>query len=197
MSNTNAPFGFRICRHLSGGIPGRLNEYPIPDAFSANIMYGDLVKTDGAGQILKATATDLITGVFFGVRYVTTAGDVIFNKFWAASTDLPTGSLAYGLVADDPALTFYGQMLTSANAADVGLLADLDAGTDNVTTGLSGQSVAGHAGAETQLKIIRILEIPVRNAEGNQALSVAGNYALVEVKIAKHELGGSATAVEV
>lgn len=197
MSNVNAPFGFRPLRHLSGGIPGRVNEYAIPDAFAEDIFFGDLVNTDGSGQIKQAAATELLTGVFAGVRYVAADGSVWFRNWWKSGTDLPSGTLAYGLVYDDPNQTFMGQMLTSAAAADIGLLADLDAGTGNAVTGQSGMTVGAHASSETQLKIMRILEIPQRNAEGNQALSAAGNYALVEVKIAKHEYGGSATAVEV
>lgn len=197
MSNANAPFGFRPYRHLAGGIPGRLSEYAIPDAFAENIMFGDLVNQDGSGQIKQAAAAEVLLGVFAGVRYVAADGNVWFRNYWASGTDLPTGTLAYGLVYDDPLLTFMSQMTTSANAADVGLLADLDAGTDNTVTGMSGMSVGAHAGSEDQLKIMRILELPVRDASGNQALSAAGNYALVEVKIARHVYAGATAAVEV
>lgn len=196
VTNLDAPFGFVIARHLAGGIPHRLSQYEISDGFNENIFQGAMVNSVGDGTVKEAAATEAILGLFMGVQWIAADGEPKWDKYWAAGTDIPAGTKAYALVADDPMLTFYAQASGEVLAADQGLFADLNvpATSGNVNTGKSLMEVGAHDGSETQLKILRIVEQTQRNATGGYQLSVAGTNAVVEVMIAKHELTQTAAA---
>lgn len=199
MANLDAPFGFRVCRHLSGGTPGRMSEYEIQSGLAENIFTGAMVNSDGAGRVKEAAADEVILGVFGGVKWVNSDGEVRFARHWASGTTVKSGDKALALVYDDPMLTFEAQASGEVLAADVGLLADLNvpSPSGDTDTGSSLMEVGAHDGSETQLKILRVLEKPQRTSTGGYQYSAAGTNALVEVRIARHELGFGSTTVEV
>jgi len=60
-----------------------------------------MIGTDGKLIVLTA-ATDTILGVFAGVEYISTVGDVIFKPYWDAPGAVQTGSQVRATIYDDP-----------------------------------------------------------------------------------------------
>jgi len=184
MANLDAPFGFRPCRHLYGGIIRASDRYRIASAYGTDIFEGDMVTVDGSGNIVIGSATGGFIGAFAGVEYVASDGSIVFKNRWVASTVLQTGSVAKALVYDDPAITYEVQATGDIARADIGLLIDIDVtGSGSTVTGRSAQGVGAHAGSEANFRILNIIEKPRRNAAGNQAMTAAGQDAIVEVQI--------------
>lgn len=199
MANPNAPFGFKPWRHVSGGTPGRLNEYTLPTAYNTALFKGDLVKTNGAGALNIAAAGDQVVGVFWGVKYVAADGSVVHKNNWIASTAEKAGTTIVALVYDDPNMLFLAQSAGSMTSADIGQFCDVNTGTaGDAATGWSRQQTSATGGSESTFKIVDVVgprhNIPCRNDVGNQDLYGTGTNALVVVKIAKHELGAIAVA---
>lgn len=199
MANPNAPFGFRPWNHGSGGTPGRLTEYTLSTAYNTALFQGDLVKTDGSGNINIAAAGNQVVGVFWGVKYVASDGSYVFKKNWVASTPEQSGSVIKALVFDDPQQLFVAQSVGSMTAADVGQFCDVDTSVSgNATTGQSAQQTSATGGSETTFKIVKVIaardNLPCRNAAGNPDFYATGSNALVVVRAVKHENASVATA---
>jgi hypothetical protein len=139
MANTDAPRGFWPIRHLTGG-QIRQSEYSITTGYGTSIFFGDVVTLVAAGTIQAAAAGNRILGIFQGVEYTNAAGDVVFSKYWPASTTA-TNIKAY--VVDDPNVLFGVQSAGSTVAADIGNLGDHVAGAGNASTGLSAHELSG------------------------------------------------------
>jgi len=166
MANTNGPRGLKAVRKLGGGNIS-LTEYSIATT-TAVIYSGDKVKLTGTGNgIAKADETDeLNIGVFAGCRYIAADGSVKFSAYWPGSV---SATNAVALVYDDPTIVFEVQGDT-VNEADIGLLADVHAGTGSATTGMSGSYIIASAGATSgkNFQIIRLVPRP-NNAYGAYA----------------------------
>jgi hypothetical protein len=195
MANADAPFGFRVWKHASGGTPSRTNEYTIVAAYNAAIYQGDLVTQAADGTIAVASEGGVIIGIFKGVRYTATDGSVVFKNNWVASTATKSGTLIYAIVQDDPNAIYLTQATGTIAWSAIGQLADMDnAATGSATTGISAQAIVT-GGSEDTFRIVDVLDVqhgyPVRNAAGNQDIAVPGANAYVLVKPIKHQLGGS------
>lgn len=191
MANPNTPFGFRLGRHATSGTPGRTNSWPIASAYGTNIYYGDPVTTDGAGNIVKATNATTILGVFLGLNMIGADGVPVFSPIWRAGTTIPTGTVVEALICDDEMQMYEVQTTgTIAALAGRGKLANVDtSGNGDLTTGMSKAGITGVAGSENQFLVERVLEIPVNTGSGVIAMSAGGQYAIVEVSIAKSARG--------
>lgn len=212
MPNTNAPFGFRPSRHVTG-TGHRLNKHKIPSGLAETFTIGDLMKSDGTGGIKKAAAGDAILGTFAGWQYDTQGlssssyagssnGQIPFFKTWVSGQTVPTGVTVVAWVHDDPFETFEVQTTSTVAEVDIGALIDLVDGTPNQIFGASRQSVGAPGGGASQFRIEKIVQKQVRIADANNnttgwGLSGPGQYAILEVKCAKHERGGAAMAVAV
>lgn len=206
MTNINAPFGFRPSRHRTS-IGQSLGRYSIASGYAANMAIGDVVKSDGAGGIIKAAAGDAILGTFHGwnldkTNQGSTQAMIPFSKQWVSGTVVANGRII-ALVDDDPFETF--EVMVSAAtfvAADLGSFANLVDAAPDALFGLSRQSL-GAIGTGTQFRIERMVEkaTAIMNAANNDVqgygLTGFGQYAIVEVIPVKHERGGSAMAVAV
>jgi hypothetical protein len=190
MANPDAAFGFRVSRHVAGGCPVRVSEYPLSTAYDTDLFSGDIVKSGAAGNVVKATAGDAIRGIFLGVKWIASNGDVRFDRFWAADTVEQSGTIIRAMVVDDPFVQMHVQSSTTVVAADLGLFVDLEDGAGDVNTGQSRQEISTFASTEAQFRMNRIvLDRPVRDSNGNQALSADGLNAIIEISCALHELG--------
>lgn len=178
MANTDAPRGAWPVKHMSGGTI-RANEYPIASGYSTNIFKGDFVKLVAGGGIEAAAAGDRLLGVFQGVQYTASDGEVIFKKYWPAST-VTSDAVAY--VYDDKNIVYGIQQATggSVAAADVGQIGDHVAGTGSTLTGMSGHELSATltASVAAGLRVLGKLENP-----GN----VYGEHCDVLVQIYEHE----------
>jgi hypothetical protein len=191
MANVNAPFGFRPTRHATGGTPGRTNALPIASGYGTDIFYGDPIRSSGGNVVLATNALGIL-GIFLGVNYVAPDGSIIWSPMWKAGTALKAGSKAEALFIDDEMQLY--EVMTSGTIAktDVGKLCNVDFGTaGNAQSGYSRAAVTGVASTENQFRVERVLEPVVRNSDGMSALSLPGQYAIVEVSIAWSERGVS------
>ena len=181
MANADNAIGFVPIKHKTGG-EIRLTEYSIASGYSGAIGKGDPVELTGTGTNIQKAAAENVDniGVFAGVRYTDTNGNPVFTEYWAASEATEGAADAVALVWDDPQIVFRIQTDTLA-LADVGALADWDAGTPSATTRLSGcelvASVTGTTG-----KSIRIM------AMSNITDNAVGAYAKADVMFAEHAL---------
>ncbi|MBK9497166.1 MAG: hypothetical protein IPO08_22155 [Xanthomonadales bacterium] len=192
MANNNAPFGFVCAKHGGGGTPGRYAEKEIATGLAVNIFEGDIVKTDATLGITVAAATDGYLGVFKGVRYVDSNGDIKFANKWVSGTTLKSGTRAWALIDDDPFSRYIVQTSGTIADTDVGRKVDLVATAGDSLSGRSRFSV-GSPGSKTQFRVERIVKQPQRvvdagnNTTGYQ-ISDAGQYAIVEVSLALQEI---------
>ena len=139
MANANTPQGLRPVRYASGApYNGAANTYFVPAADSTALFIGDPVivagsaDANGVPTATRATAAGgaLWTGVVVG----------IINTPTVTTTYRPASTACYILVADDPNLLFEVQedaVGGALAAVDVGLNADLIAGTGSTVTGKS------------------------------------------------------------
>lgn len=191
MANTNAPFGFVSARAGSGIIPGRYEEKEIATGLAVDIFEGDIVKTDATLGITVAAATDGYLGVFKGVRYVDSNGDIRFSNKWVTGTALKSGTRAWALVDTDPLMRYRVQTSGTIADGDIGRKVDLVATAGDSLSGRSRFSV-GSPGSKTQFRVERIIREPQRvvdagnNTTGYQ-ISDAGQYAVVEVSLILQE----------
>lgn len=192
MANTNSPMGLRAVRHFSGGTV-RPSEYTIADGYNTAIYAGDLVKSTGTGNnIAVCAAGERSIGVFQGVNFTNSAGDIKFQPYWPASTALATGTTAKAMVYDDPKILFEVQVSASAGlvATDIHNFADIVYAAGNAQSGTSGvmldqSTLTATTANGGQLYIYRLAPT-VGNAYGQ--------YAKALVMINEHELAGSTTA---
>lgn len=182
MANVNAPFGLRASRHLRGGVV-RLADYRIADQLSTSIFSGDLVKSTGTGKkITQSAATDTSVGVFYGCEYTDSQGNIVFSRYWPASTVTKAGTEIIAWVYDDPDTLFTVQGgSTGVAAVDVGQSADIVVGTGSTATGSSAGVLSNTISTSKMLHIYELTP-----ADDN----AYGAYARVNVLINKHELRG-------
>lgn len=157
MPNGNAPQGGRPVKDISNRpYNAGCNTYYVTSAHAGSIFTGDPVIITGSADangvptvdIASAGATNRITGFVVGFQ---PDANIVANGY------LPASTAGYVIVADDPNDCFELQATTLA-AADIGLNANLAAGTGARATG-SGwyidTSGAG-SGATLQMRILAI-----------------------------------------
>lgn len=159
MANANTPFGLRPVRHRNGApYSGAATRYYVPASDSTALYLGDPVilagsaDADGVATVTRATAAGgaYVLGSVVGVEPVTRDSPA----YREAST------ARYVWVADDPDLVFEIQedaVGGALAAADVGLNADLIAGTGSAITGLSAFQLDTSTKATTNTLQLRIL----------------------------------------
>ncbi|HYC65582.1 MAG TPA: hypothetical protein VEC14_12690 [Reyranellaceae bacterium] len=172
---SNAPFGFKPYRHLSGGVI-RAREYPIATGYATALCTGDPVKLASDGTIELAAAGERILGVFQGVAYVDSGGNQVFTSRWPAST---TATDIKASVIDDKNVSFRVQSGGTPAQTNVGNLADHVTGTGSAYTGQSAAYLNATMG--TGAAGFRILGL-IKEA-GN-----SGEFAHVEVAVYEHEM---------
>jgi hypothetical protein len=181
MANADNAIGFVPIKHKTGG-EIRLTEYSIASGYNAALGKGDPVELTGTGTNIQKAAAENVDniGVFAGVRYTDAQGNPVFSEYWTAGTATKGSVDAVALVWDDPQIVYRIQCDSLAQA-DVGALADWDAGTPSSTTRLSGtELVASSTG--TSGKSIRILGLS--DIQDN----AVGAYAKADVMFAEHAL---------
>jgi len=173
MANLDAPAGAKPFRHLSGGMI-RASEYKIASGTSSDIFTGDFVKLLSTGYIDVASAGNRILGVFAGVKYTASDGEVVYKKYFPTGTTTLASADVTAYVYDDPNITYRIQSAGSADFTDIGNLADHVAGSGSTTTGQSGHEVSGTTGTGTAgLRILRLIDDPDNSAGTNGELEVA------------------------
>ncbi len=134
----NGPRGL-VPVKASNGLAQRSNQYQILGSYGTKLYTGQpiMIGTDGLLIVLTA-ATDTILGVFSGVEYVASAGDIIFKPYWDAPGAVQTGSQVRATVYDDPQGIF--QIFADA---DLSVARVSDYFKFDTVTGVGGSVVTG------------------------------------------------------
>lgn len=177
-------YGFVPVRTLGNGAPtpNNFREYSIASGYATSLYTGDpvTITTDGS-VIIGSVGTNMI-GVFAGVEYTNSAGEIVFSRYWPASTTA-TNITAY--VYDDPWTIFKvesDQDTTALTASQVGENADFVSGSGDTTTGISGyqlDSSTQGTGSDVGFKILG-------SAEADGSFTSAGTTMDVYVLINEH-----------
>ena len=169
MANVNAPVGFVPLRHLTGGVI-RPNEYPIASGQTGSMASGDIVTLNSSGTLIRGTAGGTALGVFYGVEYIDTDGNVRFEKVWTTATATKDAATAKAYVYDDPNITYRVQCNGAFAAVNAGELANVTIGTLNSVYGHSTDEldIATLAATSKVLRILRLIDYP-NNAVGADA----------------------------
>ena len=194
MANTFAPFGFSPVNTSGGPMNWRLSERRIASGNSTAIFKGDaVVPVTGTanGYIKQATASTVpLAGIFWGCKYLSVSQKrTIWSNYWPGS-DANGDVIAY--VIDDPNARFKVQTSTASfqigaaptysdtnfGSSPVGQLAQLNVGTGNTTTQISGMFLDAIGTTATYpFQIVdRVIDPPGSN--GADAQSVY-NYVIV------------------
>jgi hypothetical protein len=168
------PYGLRPINLIGAQqFAGSTRMFPIRSGYAANLFYGDLVKLDTDGTVIKEGATDAtsatagIVGVFLGCQFTSpVTKQVVNSQYW------PTGTVtgdAIAYVCDDPDTVFKaavcntGTTIAYVGQWAVGKNAGLLQNAGSVNTGNSAVAVGGAAPAATA-KIMRIMGIVPESA---------------------------------
>lgn len=180
------PYGFKPIRHQNGGLV-RANtngSYQIAAAYGSNIFAGDLVSTTGTGRNVQLTAVaGTSRGVFMGIQFVDSFGNVRFEKVWVAGIPIATGTLVNAFVYDDPLIVFKAQS-GNGNVLNTNIGAFYNHGGQaggSLLTGMSGEFVdaATHANTSKTIFVVNLTQVPGNDYSG---------FSELEVLIGKHEL---------
>lgn len=179
MANADTPFGLKPAYHLMG-VPLKPSaiEYTVETGYNANIFTGDLVDLADESAALKlrvSGASDTkFQGVFAGCKYKNSSGEIIWSRYWPASTTA-TEIVAY--VYDDPYIVYEIQHNGTGATTDYGAMADLTTETSgNTTTGVSGMELkTSDIGTGINLKILGPVPRPDNAVGLNQKVYVLIN----------------------
>jgi len=161
MPNTNSPFGFRQVKG-TGSVPTfEQNVRYIASGNSTAIFSGDAVIPLTTGYIAQATASTVrVEGIFVGCKYTSTSQKrTVWSNYWPGSD--ATGDVeAY--VIDDPNAQFVVQAgATNIGFANIGEYIQLNVGTGNTATGISGMFVESPATTVTlPFRVVGLVSSP-------------------------------------
>ena len=184
MANTNAPFGLRPVRYLSGApYNGAVNRYYFPSTDSNGPNYiGQLVKPAGSASVDgymtvsgNVTTADLVLGPIVAIEPVSRDSKVYREDDTACYVD----------VADDPNLVFEVQDngASALSAGNVGNTADLTSLTGGSTvTGLSSTVISCATATASGDGTEDVLIVGLRNLPDNEY----GTYAKWLVRLNNH-----------
>jgi hypothetical protein len=181
----DAPYGLTPINSVDGKpYAGATRLLPIASTYNTAIFNGDIVRVAAGGTIQKSTVTvDSTTaaanntyGVFMGVQYVNTQGQVVQAQYYPGNA---AATSAFAYVVDDPmaafkvAVTFSGNAtVTTVNQSIVGTNMSVRQGTGSTTTGDSAVSVyATNAEGNAAALPVRVVEIVPETATNATAFT--------------------------
>jgi hypothetical protein len=171
MPNTNTPFGFRQYSGLGSAPTYEQVVMKIASNNTTPIYNGDAIIPLSTGYIGQATASTVpLAGIFSGCKYVSVSQKrTVWSNYWPGS-DANGDVEAY--VINDPNARFVVQAGASAiTLADVNSNAQLNVGTGNTATGLSGMFIdTVNTTATFPFRIVGLVESPP-GANGTDAAS--------------------------
>ena len=154
MPNPNAPFGFQPSTTM-----GKQNQVTVYFKTSAIIYAGDVVKLNSSGQVLPASAGDVMIGV--AAEYAN-----------AAATKVA--------VYDDPNMFFEAQVSADYQLTDTGSNANIVATTGDTALLRSKNAIDSSTFATTNTLQFKVLGL-IPNG-----INAVGSYAVVKVKPNQH-----------
>ena len=181
----SAPYGLKPVNLIGGQVfAGSTRLMQIASGYATNIFYGDLVKRVTSGTIEKdiGTATATPCGVFLGVSFTNSNGQVQQQQFYPASQSIKSGTQIFAVVADDPDTLFQvavvsgTTVISGVGISAIGNNATLVQNAGSTTSGNSAVAILDST-ATTNTLPIRIIDV-VRDTA-----TAADNFPEVIVKI--------------
>ena len=161
MANTNAPFGFRQYRGLGYAPTYEQVVMRIKSDNTTAIFFGDAVIPLSTGYIAQATASTVqLAGIFVGCKYTSISQKrTVWSNYWPGS-DANGDIEAY--VVNDPNARFVVQAGgTAIGIADINANIQLNVGTGNTATGISGMYVENPNTTDTlPFRIVGLVQDP-------------------------------------
>tara|TARA_R100001377_G_scaffold11552_2_gene5746 strand:- start:363 stop:902 length:540 start_codon:yes stop_codon:yes gene_type:complete len=139
MANVNDPDGFTPAYHMSGGTI-RPSEFAIASGTNASIFSGDVVNLS-SGLVIQGTATGAPLGVFAGVEFTATTGEIVFSKSWTADTATLGSANAKAFVYVDPNIVYEAQGSATPTQASIGTINTITTTAGDSSTGRSKEAV--------------------------------------------------------
>ena len=171
----SAPYGLKPVNLIGGQVfAGATRLMQIASGYATNIFYGDLVKRISDGTIEKDTGTTTATpcGVFLGVSFTNSNGQVQQQQFYPASQSIKSGTQIFAVVADDPdtlfqvvscsATTTVAGMGIAAIGSNIALIQN----AGSTTTGNSKVAIDEGTQTTTNTLPIRIIDVVRETATG-------------------------------
>ena len=154
MANVNDPNGFVPAYHMSGGVI-RPSEFDIQSGATGDIFAGDVVKL-ASGYVLQGGATDAPLGVFYGVEYVQTDGEIVFSRKWPSGTTTQGSADAKAFVYADPNIAYEAQYTGTPTQADIGKVHTISttAGDSNMNRSKEGVTTTTASGIAKQVGFV-------------------------------------------
>lgn len=183
MANTFAPFGFSAIGPF-GQSPttGAMTEYQILYSYSTAIYRGDPVLLSG-GYVQRGAAgnTAGLLGIFAGCEYLNSAiGHSVWSPTWPGA-GVVANTIVKAYIIDDPFILIMAQSGTGGPVpqSDIGANIDLNLGTGNASTGLSGAYADFSTIGTTSTLPFRIVGLTQGNAGNGGDNTSAGNLVLL------------------
>ena len=191
MSNSNAPFGLRRVRGITGSQTA-VNEYAHDSGDGTALFIGDPVKNTGTSTAATVANTPAGTPLVIATGTITTTAirgivEGIRPTYTNLTLNYGPASTSYPLlVCDDPSAVYHVQSNGTMVAGDIGCTAGVTSGSGSTTTGLSAYVLTESDVGQSShlLHIIRLAPV-----QGN----ALGSYAILEVRINLSEMGATAT----
>lgn len=197
MANVQAPFGFRQVKGTGSSPTYEQVLMKIASGNGTAIFYGDAVVPvtgSATGYIKQATASTVaLAGIFVGCKYVSvTQKRTVWSNYWPGS-DANGDVDAY--VVNDPNAQFQVQAGgTNVGFAIIGQNIQLNVGTGNTATGISGMYVESPATTATlPFRVTDIVTSPP-GAPGTDSLS-AYNLVVVQFNNSLTRASGAQTGI--
>lgn len=186
MSSTNAPFGLRPAKHMSGDI--RIENATIASGYASALYKHCPVKMLSDGTIGVANPGDAFIGVFMGVDFIDATGRPQ-TGFWPAGQTVQTGTIPFARITRDPNIIYEIQGNNTLSQTHVGNNVDMASTTAGDAVTYQSQAVADASTVATTTKQLQILDF----APG--PLNAAGDtYPVLQVRIYNHQLAAAAAA---
>lgn len=160
------PYGLQPVNLIGGQVyAGSTRLFRIASGYATSIYYGDVVKMNSDGTIVKDTGTTTATpvGIFLGCTYTNPSTQQKLNyQYYAGGTAAPD---IQAYVVDDPDVLFKMAAVSSGttvafySSEQVGLNAALVQNAGSNTTGDSAVALNGASFATTASLPIRIVDI--------------------------------------
>lgn len=197
MANVQAPFGFRQVKGTGSSPTYEQVLMKVASGNATAIFFGDAVVPvtgSATGYIKQATASTVaLAGIFVGCKYVSVSQKrTVWSNYWPGS-DANGDVDAY--VVNDPNAQFQAQAGgTNVGFAVIGQNIQLNVGTGNTATGISGMYVETPATTATlPFRVVDIVTAPP-GAPGTDGTS-AYNLVVVQFNNTLTRASGAQTGI--
>lgn len=178
MANTNAPFGFRQAKGNGSAPTYEQVEMLIASTNTTPIYFGDAVIPLNTGYIAQATASTVqLAGIFQGCKYLSTSQKrTVWSNYWPGADN--TGDVTAYVVNDVNSRFIVQAGATAIGIASINANIQLNVGTGNTATGISGMFVETPNTTDTlPFRVVGLVTDPP-GANGTDIAS-AYNYVIV------------------